>query len=878
MIVGRDQELARIRGLVEGARDGRGGGLVLVGPPGMGKTVLLDAAARLAGDLRVLRVTGVQAERDLPYAGLHALLMGLVEEGADADLPPQHRTALLAALGGEGDASAGRLALGAATLGLLAGQPGLLVLVDDLQWLDAPSADALMFASRRLLADPVAVIATLRSDGGIDPTSPAAGLPAIVLGPTETPEALLADVHPTVAGALAEWCGGNPLAMLESAAGLTPEEAQGLRPLPRQLPTSNPEQVYVDRLATLTPRERAAARILALAGRAPGDVVGAAIVADGGSPDDLSALEATGLCQPGARWRHPLARSACARGTSAEVRRAHRRLADAWGSRVSPARAWHLAEASEGQDQEASAALVSAAEAAQAVNASADAADAWERAARLTTSPDEQPRLLELAARAALRAGASRRAADLLDEALLQQPGPGPAASLLHLRARIEHGVGQPARALDLCLQAIDLSSDRELQVWAGAEGLLAAMFAGRLDQADRMAQLVHLHHDPDRPTHRFLAVHARGAAASLNERGAEAHDAMDDARALLSRGLLEQEPDLLLWAMNIDLFDPVATTLSPEILQTMDRMRLQGNLMWLPRVVRLAAYREMAQGRWRSALGLIDEAELLARVSGQPTQLAEALTALAEVDAVRGDADRAGERLAEARASISALGVPWIESWADWIDALAALTRGAPGEAVRSLRKALPLRPFVLPVLVDAVLRTSGPEAAAAELAGQADAAPQWRELAQLHLDPEGGAAIAEAADEHGHSTYAALLRVAAGERLRRAGNRREARTQLRLADTMFRAMDATPWVRRVEDELRASGATLRREADAEELTASELRVASLVAEGRSNKDVAAVLFLSPKTVEFHLGRAYRKLQVSNRTALAGALRDRDA
>ncbi len=496
-------------------------------------------------------------------------------------------------------------------------------------------------------------------------------------------------------------------------------------------------------------------------------------------------------------------------------------------------------------------------------------------------SPGSRTRLVENAARAALMAGLTRRAADLIDTALQTQPGPEAAARLLWQRGRIQHTLGSPRRALEFFLQAADLGQDRDLRVWATAEALYAAMYAGALDQVERTVALVRLHADPLDRVHAFLAAHATGAAHALNHRPLDAHRAMDDARRLLSTDLLEQEPALTLWAVNLELFDPVNPHLDRPLLDAIDRMRTSGDLTWLPRVTHLAASRESDSHRWPQALALMEECELLSRVSGQHTQLAEAMLQLAEVDALRGDRPAADSRLRQAQDILQEAEVPWLSATADWVEGLAFLSVGEWDRAATLLAGVLSSDRGAAAPAVDAALRCHG-RSRVEELIvddGRWSDAVRVRVEALLDEDELAGAhRLLELVESSPPGLDQALERVAIGERLRRAGRRQQARDQLRLALVFFQGVSAVPWVSRLEDELRASGATLRHREEGQALTASELRTATLAAEGRTNKAIADALVLSPKTVEFHLGNAYRKLGVANRTSLARALSERQA
>ena len=482
--------------------------------------------------------------------------------------------------------------------------------------------------------------------------------------------------------------------------------------------------------------------------------------------------------------------------------------------------------------------------------------------------------LVGRAARAALAAGATQRAAGLLDDALLHQASAEETARLLWLRGRVQHALGDPDRELDFFLQAVDLSRDPDVRVWAAAEGLLAAMYADRPDQATRMAALARAHHDPNDRTHRFLVAHAEGAAHALNHDATAAAAAMSTARALLADGLLDDVPELLLWAVNLDLFDRRDPTTTPELYAALDRMRDSGDLTWLPRVTHLLAGREALTGHRAAADALLVEAELTSRLSGQHTQLLEALVARAEEDALRGDDEALAARLDEAVQVAARVGTRWLEDALDDARMRAAMTRGEHAAVATLARSLLDSDPDLLAILVDAVRRTDGVE-------GPAPSWPPTPTCRQPRSRSPGRSSRtipmpwSSRPTRPATSNTAAWLLLAAGERYRRAGRRREARAALQRAAALYEALGAEPWVARAREELRASGATLRRRDQGDALTPSERRIAELAAEGRSNKEVATALFLSPKTVEFHLGNAYRKLGVGNRTELAARLRD---
>ncbi|MGA8847083.1 MAG: LuxR C-terminal-related transcriptional regulator, partial [Nocardioides sp.] len=390
----------------------------------------------------------------------------------------------------------------------------------------------------------------------------------------------------------------------------------------------------------------------------------------------------------------------------------------------------------------------------------------------------------------------------------------------------------------------------------------------------ERTARLVRANADLGNPVHAFLAAHATGAAHALHHRPTQAHRAFDDARRLLSPGLLEGHPALTLWAVNLELFDPVHPLLERPVLAALDRMRAADDLTWLPRVAHLAARREMDSNRWPQAIAFMEECEMLSRLSGQHTQLAEAMLQLAEVDALRGDQVAADSRLRQAQRIVRHADIPWLSAVAGWVEGLAALSRGAWADAAALLVETLDTHTNAAAPTVDAILRSGGRQQL------HLPAGDQWPEhvgqrvAALLDEDESRGAArLLELVGSSPPGLGQAFERVAIGERLRRTGERQRARGELKQALVFFRGVSAEPWIKRIEDELRMSGATLRKRAEGLALTPSELRTASLAADGQTNKSIAEALVLSTKTVEFHLGNVYRKLGVANRTELVRAL-----
>jgi DNA-binding CsgD family transcriptional regulator len=760
----------------------------------------------------------------------------------------------------------------------------VLVVVDDLQWVDQPSAEVLVFVARRLRAERVAMIVGCRTPV---PGSAVGGLLAGLHGmevanlDVATAHGLLGEqgVARHVTERLFELTGGNPLALLEVAGQLDRGQRKGSSRLPDQLPSTSPEEAYRRTFASFAASPRAAVRLAALAGRAPREVVTRALKKSGLALEDLTPLERSGLgrlgCE-GMSWRHPLVRNAAAQGLTTEVRFLHQSLAAAWeglpGSTA--ARAWHMARGAAGPDQQAADALAYAAELSEQRGALLEAADAYERAAELAGNRHRRVSWHEAAAHCAFRAGATERAQRL--HKLAADTFPPQSAAVLQERGRIAHCLAAPLEAYGLFLAANRVATTSQQRVWTAAESVFSAMYAKRPDLALEAAALAREEHEPDDPVQAFLARHAAGAARALAGDRSGAADLLEPAvRDMLAGGLLEREPALTLWAVNADLFSGRVYPPHREVLAAVDEMRARGELIWTPRVIRLIGIRYEACGHWSEAVAAHEEALELSRAAGQRSQEAEALFVLAWIESVRGQQEECMRHIDEAARIVKGLDIPWLRDNAPRCEGLLHLGLGNFDKAASILSTAFESNRSVRPDLVEALL-ASGRRPEAEDVgngSASEDFSQRWA-MVYLDKDEESGARRALAMLGEASTAFeAARLRLLAGERLRRAGRRRGAREQLRQAETVFASLGARGWITRVNDELRASGATLRRNTDDEQLTPAELRIATLVAQGRSNKEVASILFLSPKTIEFHLGRIYRKLNVANRTALAAAL-----
>ena len=843
-LFGRFPELSAIEKLLAGARAGGGGALVFDGEPGAGKSALLEYAAAIAG-MRTLRAAGVESESHLPFAAAHMLLGATL--GQITSLPARQAEVAREAFGFGPPAGGDRFLTGLAGLGLLtgfaAGAP-LLCLVDDAQWLDRQSADLLLFMIRRLGRDGVALIVATRAGEG---AFGGPGIPALRLGGLADADAarlLRARAGELPAGVrdrvVAE-SRGNPLALLELAAQLGPEQRAGrVTPLPLHVsagsrPVASPVQTaYWERVRRLPEPTRTALLVAAADDGGDLGVVLRAAGRLGPTLDHLAVAERDGLVTiagPALAFRHPLLRTAIYRFAPASERvAAHRALAAAYSDPAQvDQRAWHRAAATLGPDPEAAASLVAVAERAALRGEHAEASAAYARAAEMSAERRTRFRLLAAAAEAARDAGRPDQAIALAGRAEAaagdEDDDPAGIARLARVRADAE---GEPARAARTLTAAAARVRDRDP---VAAQPLLAeaawhAWYAGEVLPAPADG----LPPDPAGTALLYAVTGdeetawARATAVVAELRGARRFGRLPVALvALAAAGLFRGD-------------HPAASAAAAEC-------------------VHLAG--EIGQPR-RGALGTAVLA-LLAAIGGAEQRCA----ALVEELAPHGP--------------LAALG-----SWAAGLLDLglgryaAAARRLGSGPSAEALAPFLPA--LVAPDLVEAAVRAGRPEPAVEAIARFAGWVSEWgrpwSEAVLLRcraLVAEGPAAedlyrAATALHAHGGRPFErARTALLYGEWLRRARRRAEARIPLSAALETFDRMAAAPWAARARSELAALG-----EPAGPGLTSQELRIVRLAAGRLTNRDIAALLFLSPRTVEFHLYRAYRKLGVSARGELA--------
>jgi DNA-binding CsgD family transcriptional regulator len=910
--------------LLADVRAGRGGALVIRGEVGIGKTTLLDYAAVAAGTVttndaasggaapappdraavRVLRGAGIRPEAELPFAGLHLLLGSTLERRAG--LPRPQREALEAAFGLRQAGSAGpcdRFLVGLAVLSLLAelAEDGpLACLVDDAQRLDRASAEALVFGARRLDAEPIAMVFATRDHGA---PFPAQGLPELRLGGLDAAAAaaLLAEhggaglPHGTGERILDE-ARGNPLGLVELAVACRqmPASADGW-PGPGALAlTDRLQEAFggqVRRLAGPTQT-----LLLAAAAEGSGDlgVVGQAAGALGAAVADLGPAEQAGLVRTTGdmvTFRHPLVRAAVYQGAAPDRRLAvHRALAQASrGPADADRRAWHLAAAAIGPDEQVAAELERVAAAAMARGGYAAAAAASQRSVQLTADPAAHARRLALAAEAAVEVGDLDLARGLAARAGGQSSDPVVRARLASVRALADFAQGRLPTAHRLLVEGAALSGgrDRLRAVRMLMDALHVAWFLGdRVLIAATAERLKVLGGSVEEPLARLVRL-VLWSAAQADERPTDGLRRLADVMGQ-ARRWREGDRDLAMIAMvclvigrNADARDLSAGLVADA--------RAQGRVGSLPALLTCLAQAQAFDGRHGDALASAGEALRIGQDTGQLQWTVEATAILAYLAAVDGDQERC-HRLVDAALAASAThaasaGTPW----ARWALGLLDLGRGRLDGALVQLEAIFhgPMRHHgsalrSIPDLVEAAVRLGQPRRAAEPMARLCRWAARAEESSTDALVERCRALVADDDDDAEQHYLAALephqgsfqqgrTQLLYGAWLRRARRKSDARSQLRAAVEGLDRSNATPWAELARVELRATGASIPPPARTvlPHLTPQELQVTRLAAEGLSNRDIAAQLFLSPRTVGYHLYKAYPKLGVTSRGQL---------
>jgi DNA-binding CsgD family transcriptional regulator len=906
VLVGRETETKVIGEVIAGARRGQAGTLMLSGEPGMGKTTLLGWSRDAADGFTRIAVRGASADATFGFAGLLQIVRPL--QGHLESLPAGHTGLLrgVCALGPPPDA-ADRLGVHVAVLLLLASaaeQAPVLVTIDDVQWLDVESRDAMLFAARHLDSDAVAMLfATRAGEQGYGTIAGAAGLSTLRLsglGVSAAAEMLheISGIRPpgVVVSSTVDATGGNPLALAEVARRLTAGQISGTEPLPAALPLTAPAtHAYADTLDRLPAPTLDALGLFALG---DGDDAAALFAAAGDlglSRTAAVTLESRGLLRIDAgriQLRHALlVAAATARLAPARLRQMHHAIATTLDGAAgeSARRAWHLAEATQFPDNDVADALAAVASDRQSTSSHA-AAVAYDRAAALT--PDKPTRALryQAAADAASLAGYDEWSLQLLTRAREQVADPVFGARLDHARGVRHIVAGRPRAAWALLPSAAAMLQphDPRQAALVHADAALAAFLAGRFDDACITAACAR---------QSSAAVEVELAAGTVEGLAALYLGHLGDGLRLLS---YPAEVPSLLDALGpvIEYLVPVsigltwcgrfetATGLADEVVGL---LRASGALGLLPAALYASAYVNAWHGRLYRAYLQASEAKSLADEGGNRLWQFLAAGCLALVEAMRGNLSECRLTAASARGCMADADLSHPRDVEDALG-LAALCAGDVPSALRHLKRANTPQPVSLPVfgrptavdLVEAYVRADRtvPDSIARQIEAPAPdgfpavAAAVWRCRALV------GAADPDEAFEAALTRYAdmgliwqeARTLLAYGERLRRGGRRVEARQQLRRAVSLFDETGSPMWTDRAAAELAASGgeAQASRAGGPDVLTPQELHVALAVATGATNREVSSMLFLSTKTIEMHLTRIYRKLGVRSRTDLA--------
>jgi DNA-binding CsgD family transcriptional regulator len=898
----RASEREALDRLLAHARKGESAVLVVRGEAGIGKTALLQYAANQADDFRIVHVTSAEAEMELPFAGIHQLCAPLLDD-FDA-LPQPQRDALNVALGLSSGDVPNRFLVGLAVLGLLsaaAEKRPLLCLVEDAQWLDEASGRILGFTARRLLAESVAIVVALREPNTRDDFD---GLPGLLLQglAEEDARTLLMRAVPgrlddRISDRIVAETRGNPLALLElprsmSAAAL----AGGFELLPAADLPRHLEDHYLQVARELPESTQ---QLLLLAAAEPvGDptLVWRAAYGLGIEESSLAPAEDARLVEVGGRvrFRHPLVRSAVYRAAAVSARRAaHQALAEVTDPETDPdRRAWHRAHAAAGVDEDVATELERSADRARARGGAGAAAAFLARATELTPDAATRGRRALAAAEAKFDAAASDAALELLATAKLAPLDELQRARLERLRAEIAfartRGGDAPSLLLDAArrLEPLDAAMARATHL----EAMAAAMFAGRFGhgpgvrETAEAAQSAPASPQPPRAIDllldglatRFTAGYSAGVAPLRAALGVF-HDidrlARDDARWLWLACRLAQD----LW--DDELWYELAT-------HGLRVARETGALSTLPIAATYRASLHVHAGDFSAAASLIEEADAIT----QATKMAPLKYASLMLAAWRGHESDAVELIEAGRAEATARGEGMGLGVIEWATALLYNGCGRYAEALTAAQRGcehddLGLFAWTLPELIEAGVRSGATEDAAAAFVRLSErtqaSGTDWAlgiEAASRALlsDAQNADALYCEAIERLARTrgvvHVARARLLYGEWLRRENRRVDARDQLRAAHELFSGMGADGFAERARHELLATGETVRRRTDDSRslLTPQEAQIARLARDGLSNPAIGAQLFISPRTVQYHLRKVFQKLEVTSRNQLA--------
>ena len=894
-LVGRDHECAVIDGLLDGASEGNSGALVLRGEAGTGKTSLLHCAAERAGELTVLKVSGVQGESDLDFAGLHGLVRPIV--GYLAKLPEPQRDAVEGALGLAPSRGADRFLVSAGVLSLLAAaaEECPLCLVDDAQWLDVPSAASLVFTARRLGAEGLVIMFAARE--GERRRFDAPGLGELVLGGLdhESASVLLGrsapDATAWVRERLLAEAAGNPLALLELPAALSDGQLAGRELLPDALPlTARLRAAFLQRIKRLPESTQAALLVAAAENAGELRVVHRAAAQLSLPPDALDPAEDIGMVQvrgDALTFRHQLVGSAVYESAPLGRRQQiHAALAEALADLHRADRAlWHRVMAARSSDEEIAAALEASAWQSQRRGGHASAASAFERAAQLSEDEPTPGARLIAAAEAAWEAGQADRARALMKRS------PPPAddrqrVQRLYLSGVIEGRSGWLENGARTLERAVELSEDPSLSLEMLREAGVMAIYGSDYEQVialgDRAAELP-CATDADRFNRAALAAYGADVSGDHARAGVLSNEAIEIAERL-------DDPTCLIWAAHTAGRMTIPGDGLGHASRAVDLARERGLVTTLPLALQEQAAQLIGRSQFDLAYAAAEEGRHLALDVGQSVLAGWSLWYLAEVDALRGEKDRVRADVSGLQALTGSRSANVVAKFVGRALGLLELGLGQPSEALDHLLVPVAtVRPESHPLVVLGM-------ADAVEAAARADRLgdisvrlhryEEWVRAfpnrARLALLARCRAMVddAKAAPHHAQAIELAdalppferaRTELLYGEWLRRQHRRVDARRHLRSALETFHRLAVPPWAARAGSELRASGETARKRdpSTRDQLTPQELQIARLVSTGKTNPQVAAQLFLNPRTIDYHMRKVFAKLEITSRAEL---------
>jgi DNA-binding CsgD family transcriptional regulator/tetratricopeptide (TPR) repeat protein len=868
----------------------------------MGKTALLEYAAERASDCRVVSVVAEQAEMEFGFAALHQLCVPMLDHlGA---IPTPQRQALYVTFGIEAGPVPDRLLVGLAVLSLLAevaAERPLVCLIDDEQWLDQASAQVLAFVTRRLGTESVGMVFGART-----PSAELAGLPELAVGGLTDDDAqvllgsvLTGQVDARIRDRIVAEAGGNPLALLELPRSLTAAELAGGFGMPAavELPGSV-EESFQRRINALPPETRHLLLVAAAEPLGDSELVWRAAALLGIGVDAALPAADAGLAEFGARvqFRHPLVRSAVYRAAFAQDRQqVHGALAEATDPATDPdRRAWHLGQAAPGPDEGVASELERSAARAQARAGLAAGAAFLDRAATLTPNPARRAQRALAAAQASHHSGATERAIALLDLAEAGPPDPDQRAHVDLLRAQVSFTMTRGGDSVSLLLnEAMRLETvNPRLARETYLDALMAAMFAGHLavgdgiTEAARAARAVHMPaHDP-LPTDLLL----HGLAVRFTDGYTAAMPLLKMAVSAFNQREIPPEQLRWLWLAHIiagHLWDE--RTL--DTIHHVDRARDSGALATLPLALATRTGAHVLMGDLSAAAALLEATKAVTEVTGIPSAPYGALLLAAWQGRESEVLALVKETTEEALSRREGFGLI-ITGFAEAMlcNSLRRYEEAAKvAEIARAYPAAMGVEPWgVLVELIEGATR-SGQSVRAhdafRDLAVTTQAAgSDWalgieaRSHALLSIGAEAEADYKEAIDRlNGTKIRGELARahLLYGEWLRRERRRAEARSRLRSAHDMFVEMGMDGFSARAASELRATGETVRKRHPASftELTAQENQVAQLASEGLSNSEIGTRLFISARTVQYHLSKVFTKMNLTSRNQLSRAL-----